>query len=62
MKGHMFRIAHSATDDFLDLLRILGALEISLIKVDTRWNWEAAFEPPKTCTWPFYLILLANGK
>jgi aspartate aminotransferase-like enzyme len=33
MKGHMFRIAHLGYYDFLDLLAILGALEIVLQKV-----------------------------
>jgi len=33
MKGQMFRIAHLGYYDFLDLLAILGALEISLQKV-----------------------------
>jgi len=33
MKGHMFRIAHLGYYDFLDLLAVLGALEISLQKV-----------------------------
>ena len=33
MKGHMFRIAHLGYYDFLDLIAILGALEISLLKV-----------------------------
>ncbi len=33
MKGHMFRIAHLGYYDFLDLLAILGALEIALLKV-----------------------------
>jgi aspartate aminotransferase-like enzyme len=33
MKGHMFRIAHLGYYDFLDLIAVLGALEISLIKV-----------------------------
>jgi aspartate aminotransferase-like enzyme len=33
MKGHMFRIAHLGYYDFLDLLAILGALEIALQKV-----------------------------
>jgi len=33
MKGHMFRIAHLGYYDFLDLLAILAALEIALLKV-----------------------------
>jgi aspartate aminotransferase-like enzyme len=33
MKGHMFRIAHLGYYDFLDLLAILGALEIVLQKI-----------------------------
>jgi aspartate aminotransferase-like enzyme len=33
MKGHMFRIAHLGYYDFLDLLAVLGALEIVLRKV-----------------------------
>ncbi len=33
MKGHMFRIAHLGYYDFLDLLAVLGALEITLLKV-----------------------------
>lgn len=33
MKGHMFRIAHLGYYDFLDLLAILGGLEIALQKV-----------------------------
>ena len=33
MKGHMFRIAHLGYYDFLDILAVLGALEISLVKV-----------------------------
>src|SRR5580704_5028317 len=33
MKGHMFRIAHLGYYDFLDLLAVLGALEIVLQKV-----------------------------
>lgn len=33
MKGHMFRIAHLGYYDFLDLLAVLGALEIALVKV-----------------------------
>lgn len=33
MKGHMFRIAHLGYYDFLDLLAVLGALEIALLKV-----------------------------
>jgi aspartate aminotransferase-like enzyme len=33
MKGHMFRIAHLGYYDFLDLVSVLGALEITLQKV-----------------------------
>ncbi len=33
MKGHMFRIAHLGYYDFLDLLAVIGALEIVLQKV-----------------------------
>jgi aspartate aminotransferase-like enzyme len=33
MKGHMFRIAHLGYYDFLDLLSVLGALELALLKV-----------------------------
>jgi len=33
MKGQMFRIAHLGYYDFLDLLAVLGGLEISLQKV-----------------------------
>jgi aspartate aminotransferase-like enzyme len=33
MKGKMFRIAHLGYYDFLDLVAVLGALEISLLKV-----------------------------
>ncbi len=33
MKGHMFRVAHLGYYDFLDLLAVLGALEIALQKV-----------------------------
>jgi len=33
MKGHMFRIAHLGYYDFLDLLAVLGALEITLLKL-----------------------------
>jgi aspartate aminotransferase-like enzyme len=33
MKGHMFRIAHLGYYDFLDLVAVLGALEIVLQKV-----------------------------
>ena len=33
MKGQMFRIAHLGYYDFLDLLAVLGALEITLLKV-----------------------------
>ena len=33
MKGHMFRIAHLGYYDFLDLLAVLGALELALLKV-----------------------------
>ena len=33
MKGHMFRIAHLGYYDFLDLVAVLGALEIALQKV-----------------------------
>jgi aspartate aminotransferase-like enzyme len=33
MKGHMFRIAHLGYYDFLDLISVLGALEITLQKV-----------------------------
>jgi aspartate aminotransferase-like enzyme len=33
MKGHMFRIAHLGYYDFLDLLAVLGALEITLQKI-----------------------------
>jgi aspartate aminotransferase-like enzyme len=33
MKGHMFRIAHLGYYDFLDLVAILGGLEIALQKV-----------------------------
>jgi aspartate aminotransferase-like enzyme len=33
MKGHMFRIAHLGYYDFLDLMAVLGALEIVLQKV-----------------------------
>jgi aspartate aminotransferase-like enzyme len=33
MKGHMFRIAHLGYYDFLDLLAVLGALEIVLQKI-----------------------------
>jgi aspartate aminotransferase-like enzyme len=33
MKGHMFRIAHLGYYDFMDLMAVLGALEISLTKV-----------------------------
>jgi len=33
MKGQMFRIAHLGYYDFLDLLAVLGALEIALLKV-----------------------------
>jgi aspartate aminotransferase-like enzyme len=33
MKGYMFRIAHLGYYDFLDLLAVLGALEIALLKV-----------------------------
>jgi aspartate aminotransferase-like enzyme len=33
MKGHMFRIAHLGYYDFLDLLAVLGGLEIALQKV-----------------------------
>ncbi len=33
MKGHMFRIAHLGYYDFLDLLAVLGALEVVLQKV-----------------------------
>jgi aspartate aminotransferase-like enzyme len=33
MKGHMFRIAHLGYYDFLDLIAVLGALEIALVKV-----------------------------
>ena len=33
MKGTMFRVAHLGYFDFLDLLAILGALEIALLKV-----------------------------
>ncbi|HEX4642231.1 MAG TPA: hypothetical protein VH161_02150, partial [Candidatus Acidoferrales bacterium] len=33
MKGQMFRIAHLGYYDFLDLLAVLGALEIALQKV-----------------------------
>jgi aspartate aminotransferase-like enzyme len=33
MKGHMFRIAHLGYYDFLDLMAVLGALEIVLLKV-----------------------------
>jgi aspartate aminotransferase-like enzyme len=33
MKGHMFRVAHLGYYDFLDLLAVLGALEIALLKV-----------------------------
>jgi aspartate aminotransferase-like enzyme len=32
MKGHMFRIAHLGYYDFLDLVAVLGALEIVLQK------------------------------
>jgi aspartate aminotransferase-like enzyme len=33
MKGHMFRLAHLGYYDFLDLMAVLGALEITLLKV-----------------------------
>jgi aspartate aminotransferase-like enzyme len=33
MKGHMFRLAHLGYYDFLDLMAVLGALEIVLLKV-----------------------------
>ena len=33
MKGKMFRIAHLGYYDFLDLLAVLAALEIALLKV-----------------------------
>ncbi|HVA94828.1 MAG TPA: alanine--glyoxylate aminotransferase family protein [Candidatus Dormibacteraeota bacterium] len=33
MKGHMFRIAHLGYYDFLDLLAVLAALEITLLKL-----------------------------
>ncbi|HTC64692.1 MAG TPA: alanine--glyoxylate aminotransferase family protein [Candidatus Saccharimonadales bacterium] len=33
MKGKMFRIAHLGYYDFLDLVAVLGALEVSLLKV-----------------------------
>jgi aspartate aminotransferase-like enzyme len=33
MKGEMFRIAHLGYFDFLDLLAVLGALEIALLKI-----------------------------
>jgi aspartate aminotransferase-like enzyme len=33
MKGHMFRIAHLGYYDFLDLLAVLGGLEITLQKI-----------------------------
>jgi aspartate aminotransferase-like enzyme len=33
MKGHMFRIAHLGYFDFLDLLAVLGGLEITLQKI-----------------------------
>src|SRR6202051_4632261 len=33
MKGHMFRLAHLGYYDFLDLMAVLGALEIALMKV-----------------------------
>jgi aspartate aminotransferase-like enzyme len=33
MKGHMFRLAHLGYYDFLDLMAVLGALEIALLKV-----------------------------
>ncbi len=33
MKGHMFRVAHLGYYDFLDLLAVLGGLEIALLKV-----------------------------
>lgn len=33
MKGHMFRLAHLGYYDFLDLLAVLGGLEIALLKV-----------------------------
>ena len=33
MQGHMFRIGHLGYFDFLDLLAVLGGLEITLLKV-----------------------------
>ena len=33
MKGHMFRVAHLGYFDFLDLLAVLGGLEITLQKI-----------------------------
>jgi aspartate aminotransferase-like enzyme len=33
MKGHMFRIAHLGYYDFLDLVAVLGGLEIVLLKL-----------------------------
>lgn len=33
MKGHMFRIAHLGYYDFLDLIAVLGALEMALMKL-----------------------------
>jgi len=36
MKGHMFRIAHLGYFDFLDLLALLGGLEITLQKIGAK--------------------------
>jgi aspartate aminotransferase-like enzyme len=36
MEGHMFRLAHLGYYDFLDLMAVLGALEIALLKVGHR--------------------------
>ena len=36
MKGHMFRVAHLGYFDFLDLLAVLGGLEITLQKIGAK--------------------------
>ncbi len=49
MKGKMFRIAHLGYYDFLDLVAVLGALEVSLLKVGQKSSWAAVFALRKTC-------------
>src|SRR5215469_2611821 len=48
MKGQMFRIAHLGYYDFLDLLAILGALEISLQKVGHKCELGAGVRAAQT--------------